>query len=345
MTSGTRPDPLARDHHIPLRRQLAAGLEAAIRDRHVPPGSPLPSTRDLAARLGVHRSTVSAAYARLRRRGHIASAPGRRTVARTPVASSRADGSSCLCAGGAGARPGPGDLARQVLAGALRRALEQEVPREALLGALFDRVARLTPGPEEPRRDDPCLGVPPRSFAPGPAPLVLVEPRPGLARALRAELEARLGRPVPAVRSPRKLPVDAIALVRRELLDRLPEEGALDRVPLDLSGGTRERGIVRRSVRRGLVVLFSASASVRAYASELAAREFSRGVSFLAVDPADAREAVHATAAARLVLSDRAVLACVPATRAPVVTIQLLANDRVAALRAYLGPIRARPRG
>ncbi|WP_425154020.1 GntR family transcriptional regulator [Candidatus Palauibacter sp.] len=78
MTGGCGLHPLARDHYIPLRRQLAADLEAGIRDGQVRPGAHLPSSRDLARLLSVDRGTVGAALARLRRRNLIELHSGQR---------------------------------------------------------------------------------------------------------------------------------------------------------------------------------------------------------------------------------------------------------------------------
>ncbi len=54
-----------------LRRQLATGIADAIRSGRLQPQSRLPSTRDLAAQLGVSRGVVTDAYAQLAAQGFL----------------------------------------------------------------------------------------------------------------------------------------------------------------------------------------------------------------------------------------------------------------------------------
>lgn len=63
-----------------LHRQLYERLHAAIADGRLPPGTRLPSTRNLAAQLGVARGTVDAVYARLTGEGRLVSRPHRGTA-------------------------------------------------------------------------------------------------------------------------------------------------------------------------------------------------------------------------------------------------------------------------
>lgn len=65
------PDELSVAHgsRVPIRRQIAAQLAAALRAGRWKPGQRLPGTRALATELGVHRETVAAAYRALARRG------------------------------------------------------------------------------------------------------------------------------------------------------------------------------------------------------------------------------------------------------------------------------------
>ncbi|TPO01519.1 PLP-dependent aminotransferase family protein [Mesorhizobium sp. B1-1-5] len=63
-----------------LSRQLYHGLVAIIRNRTLPPGSELPSTRALAAELGLGRNTIVAAYDQLVTEGYLANRQGARPV-------------------------------------------------------------------------------------------------------------------------------------------------------------------------------------------------------------------------------------------------------------------------
>src|SRR5262249_1689656 len=68
-------------------REIAASLEAAIRDGSLSPGVGLPSVRQLATRLGVSPPTVAAALADLRRRGVVVTRERQRSIVspRPPV--------------------------------------------------------------------------------------------------------------------------------------------------------------------------------------------------------------------------------------------------------------------
>src|ERR1700755_3566841 len=72
----------------PLHRQLAHGLRTAIRTGRLPPDAPTPSTRVLAAGLGVSRRLVVDAYSQLVAEGFLLSRHGSGTrVATVDVAS------------------------------------------------------------------------------------------------------------------------------------------------------------------------------------------------------------------------------------------------------------------
>ena len=119
-----------RDLPVPVPLQLQGQIEYGVTSGDFPPGSRLPSVRELAAELGVSPVTVSAVYARLRASGLIDSAPGRGTFVRRaePHAS--------------------GPLADPV-DGALRRALQRAdragVGRAELIERLQRMVARGSP--------------------------------------------------------------------------------------------------------------------------------------------------------------------------------------------------------
>jgi GntR family transcriptional regulator/MocR family aminotransferase len=71
---------LDRGSDEPLHRQLYRALQTLIQDRTLPPGSELPSTRALAADLGVARNTVVAAYDQLGTEGYLHNRAGARPV-------------------------------------------------------------------------------------------------------------------------------------------------------------------------------------------------------------------------------------------------------------------------
>ncbi|MCA9803999.1 MAG: PLP-dependent aminotransferase family protein [Cyanobacteria bacterium HKST-UBA02] len=62
---------LHSDSSIPLYQQLAGEITSMIETGSLTPGSRLPSSRELAGRLGVSRTTVARAYGRLAKRGLI----------------------------------------------------------------------------------------------------------------------------------------------------------------------------------------------------------------------------------------------------------------------------------
>lgn len=67
--------PLDREKPVSLARQIEAHLERLIREGHLPPGTKLPATRELARTLAVNRATVALAYEELvaagRARAHV----------------------------------------------------------------------------------------------------------------------------------------------------------------------------------------------------------------------------------------------------------------------------------
>src|SRR5512139_2322024 len=75
--AGVGLDPGAR---APLYRQLYAQLREAILERRLAPGVRLPSTRALAAELGVSRNTVIAAFEQLAAEGYLAGRTGSGTT-------------------------------------------------------------------------------------------------------------------------------------------------------------------------------------------------------------------------------------------------------------------------
>src|ERR1700738_3221024 len=67
---------LDRGAAMPLSRQLAAAVRTAIAEGRLGAGVRLPSTRALAAELGLARSTVVAVFEQLAAEGYIAAPPG-----------------------------------------------------------------------------------------------------------------------------------------------------------------------------------------------------------------------------------------------------------------------------
>lgn len=74
--------PIALDNNsaVPLYEQLTAALRSGISYGQLKPGTPLPSTRELAKRLGVSRSTAIRSYELLTSQGYIETDPGKSTV-------------------------------------------------------------------------------------------------------------------------------------------------------------------------------------------------------------------------------------------------------------------------
>ncbi|WP_420464168.1 GntR family transcriptional regulator [Candidatus Palauibacter sp.] len=324
MTGGCGLHPLARDHYIPLRRQLAADLEAGIRDGQVRPGAHLPSSRDLARLLGVDRGTVGAALARLRRRNLIELHSGQRPRAAIglfrdwPEAGGR---SAARHFSAATTRP----TARQATLALLRGAHAGGVSRWELLREL-ERIVRGA-GDADARR------------------VTLWEPRAGLRALLATELEATCRVHVHATGSTRLVRAGVPVIVRRELLPRIRRAHRVECLPLALAGGTCEREFVRRRLRRGLVVLLSRSETVRVFGAELAARDFARGISFTALDPARDRQAAErALSAAAVVFHDRLALPYVRPVSVPAMPIRLVPPRELERLDRYLSRAEAEPR-
>jgi DNA-binding transcriptional regulator YhcF (GntR family) len=68
----------------PVYRQIAEGIQAALRDGRLGAGQQLPPTRDLAKQLGVNRNTVIAAYDLLVEQGVATGHTGRGTFLVAP---------------------------------------------------------------------------------------------------------------------------------------------------------------------------------------------------------------------------------------------------------------------
>ena len=100
MTTRTRPAApatlwttrLDRSSPLPLSRQLAGALRQAIGEGRIGAGARLPSTRALAAELGLARSTVVGVFEQLAAEGYIAGRPGSGYVVAAPLADDRPRG-------------------------------------------------------------------------------------------------------------------------------------------------------------------------------------------------------------------------------------------------------------
>src|SRR5690349_14173326 len=91
----------------PAYAGIADALRLLISDGRIPPGTRLPSERELTDALGVSRTTVTRAYATLKDRGYLTSRQGSGTVAQVPSTARVTD--SLLS-------PGPADPGRIDLA-------------------------------------------------------------------------------------------------------------------------------------------------------------------------------------------------------------------------------------
>ncbi len=89
---------LDRGSEEPIYRQIAAGLLLSIRSDRLGPGTKLPSSRDLAQDLGVHRRTVAQAYQLLKTGGWVTSGVGQGTFVseHLPGSAVASPGSSAL---------------------------------------------------------------------------------------------------------------------------------------------------------------------------------------------------------------------------------------------------------
>ncbi|ABG03115.1 transcriptional regulator, GntR family [Rubrobacter xylanophilus DSM 9941] len=204
-----------RSSAVPLHRQLYEGLRGAILGGRLSPGARLPSTRELAAGLGVSRNTATSAYVQLLAEGYLEGRVGSGTY----VARSLPD--DLLRA-----RPGPG---REAAGAGAERALSR---RGGLLAATPTTTARDAGAPRAFRPGVPALDRFPFELWRQLASRFWRRPPPGLLgygdpagyAPLRAEISAYL-RAARAVRcSPEQVIVvsgsqQALDLAARVLLD------------------------------------------------------------------------------------------------------------------------------
>ncbi|HDD55613.1 MAG TPA: GntR family transcriptional regulator [Chloroflexi bacterium] len=69
---------------IPLYEQIIHQLQALIEEGSLSPGDQLPTTRQLAGKLGINFNTVARAYRKLSQEGLISTQPGRGTFVLNP---------------------------------------------------------------------------------------------------------------------------------------------------------------------------------------------------------------------------------------------------------------------
>ncbi len=299
-------------HTVPIKSQIAAGLECAIRDRFLIPGAALPPTRVVADRLGVHRNTVAAAYRRLRDRGLATGEPGapmrvRSAAVPRPVSTPRS---------GLAAQSGndSGVAARLV--------------REMMTRARSEGVSRC----ELVRHVAPWLtnGTAPR--------LCLVEPRPGLRAVIHAELRQRLSVSV-LTDGWRAIQGGALIVARPEIVPRLEIRfPGVHRVqPLVLGGGSSALELAHAIRRPGVVALVTRSSLIRRFALELTAGYHGAGLSVALPDPGEPFALNRAARIARLILVDASCRGIRLETRARVRPLHILSAPTIRALSWHLG--------
>jgi GntR family transcriptional regulator/MocR family aminotransferase len=164
---------LARDGAVPLRAQLEGQLREAVGSGRLAGGVKLPSSRALAAELGVSRGVVVEAYGQLVAEGYLAVRRGS-----APVVADGVERRPAAAAAEAGAvarydlRPGTPDLAlfpRRAWAAAQRRALQDAVDADLgypdpaghprLRAALAEYLGRVRGVDADPSRIVVCGGV------------------------------------------------------------------------------------------------------------------------------------------------------------------------------------------
>jgi len=149
---------LSRDSEVPLRRQLAEQIVLLIGVGKLRPGQRLPSVRELARRLKIHRNTVSEAYQALVRHTWLVRQRGSRLVVGSRELREESSGSGGL---------------DEVINAAMRRAREEGYT----LKELRERVKK-------------------RLVARRPDHILVVDREPGFREIMRQEIRQALGWPV-----------------------------------------------------------------------------------------------------------------------------------------------------
>lgn len=310
---------LSPHHSVPLKRQLAAQMGAAIRSGELGRGRRLPSGRLLAGLLGLHRHTVLAAYADLERHGLV------RRIVRSGVFVRP-------CAASGGSRSGEsGRVSLEAAFAEFLRAQRREGVSASDLNRLMSRWTD-------------------RSSEPG---VVVVELEPALRRLIAAEIAEELpGVEVTASSgcSARRNP-DALGgrcvVARHEVAARLR---GLDPAAADLvilrTASIRDCRRALRVLRAGQVaILLTSSRLLRGYVRELFAGELGRRVGLVCPRPWNGPELDRALGIADLVLTD--LMTTVPERRSipgfAVRAVRIVDRGWIRELARYMG-VGLRPR-
>jgi DNA-binding transcriptional regulator YhcF (GntR family) len=224
---------------IPVRQQLTEQIIFSIASQKLKPGEALPSVRELARRLKIHRNTVSQAYRELKRRAWLAGARGGRVV---------------VLAGGQLEPDNSVDL-DDLINATIRAARDQGYT----LRALRERVTA-------------------RLLAQPPDRLLVVEQEPALRALLEREIGAAIDKPVEGctladLANDPELAIGALTVVAhyavREVDALLPKD--MPAIPLAFSAAEEQLELLRNLRHPSIVAVVSISAVFRNTAAALLA--------------------------------------------------------------------------
>lgn len=213
---------------VPVRQQITEQIIYLIATEKLKPGEALPSAREFARRLKIHRNTVSQAYGDLKRREWLIIRPGSRVVVRTP-AKRRATSDSC-------------DL-DDLINATIRLAREQGFSLQMLRERVRDRLA-----------------------AQAPERVLVIEEEPGLRALLKEEIRTLHKWPVESC-SPRDITVDrgvmmgalaVAALYAIETVDALVSKG-VPAIPLTFSTADEQLSLIRKLLNPAMIAIVSVS--------------------------------------------------------------------------------------
>lgn len=261
---------------VPLHRQLAAQVTAALREGRLAPGQRLPSGRDLARRLGIDRGTVLAAYRHLAGEGLVEVKAGSGAYARPPLAPELS-----------GSRASAPDAFRAFVARERQRGADT-----LQLETLFARWRSAV----RSRR------------------VVVAEEEPELRGLWRRELQAWLpgarvetAAPAELRRAPARAAGAVVAAPARQVRPlRASLPPWVEVVPLRPPGGSRERRLLLQLAVGAVIVLVSMSPTLRRRFRELAVGLRGREVAALALPPEPTPRLERSLRVARFVLADEA---------------------------------------